>query len=85
MKQHNRVAYERVMAAFERDRMTCVCHPTGTGKSYIVAAVTEHFEKVLILAPNNFVLRQQQSVMAWHNGAEYNNYQAMCMKSSGSC
>ena len=75
LKQHNRVAYERVMAAFERDRMTCVCHPTGTGKSYIVAAVTEHFEKVLILAPNNFVLRQQQSVMAWHKGAEYNNYQ----------
>ena len=75
LKQHNRVAYERVMAAFERDRMTCVCHPTGTGKSYIVAAVTEHFKRVLILAPNDFVLRQQQSVMPWHKGAEYRNYQ----------
>lgn len=75
LKQHNRVAYERVMAAFEKDRMTCVCHPTGTGKSYIVAAVTEHFKRVLILAPNIFVLRQQQQVISWHKDIEYRSYQ----------
>ena len=44
---HNKTAYEKVMRAFETSRMTCVCHPTGTGKSYIVAAVSEHFKKVL--------------------------------------
>ena len=33
LKDHNKTAYKRVMAAFEKDRMTCVCHPTGTGKS----------------------------------------------------
>ena len=75
LKQHNKVAYERVMAAFEKDRMTCVCHPTGTGKSYIVAAVTEHFKRVLILAPNIFVLRQQQTVINWRNDIEYRSYQ----------
>lgn len=74
LKQHNKVAYERVMAAFERDRMTCVCHPTGTGKSYIIAAVTENFKRVLILAPNNFVLNQIKTVMGWHKGADYMTY-----------
>lgn len=75
LKQHNKVAYERVMAAFDRDRMTCVCHPTGTGKSYIVAAVTEHFNRVLILAPNNYVLRQQKKLINWRNDIEYRTYQ----------
>ena len=75
LKQHNKVAYERVMAAFEKDRMTCVCHPTGTGKSYIVAAVAEHFGRVLILAPNIFVLRQQQQVIPWRKDIDYRTYQ----------
>lgn len=75
LKKHNKVAYERVMAAFEEDRMTCVCHPTGTGKSYIVAAVTEHFKRVIILAPNIFVLRQQRQVINWRKDIEYRTYQ----------
>ena len=75
LKDHNKTAYKRVMAAFEKDRMTCVCHPTGTGKSYIVAAVTEHFKRVLILAPNIFVLRQQQQVISWRKDIEYRSYQ----------
>ena len=75
LKKHNKVAYERVMAAFEKDRMTCVCHPTGTGKSYIVAAVTDHFKRVLILAPNIFVLRQQRQVINWRKDIEYRTYQ----------
>ena len=75
LKDHNKTAYKRVMAAFEKDRMTCVCHPTGTGKSYIVAAVTEHFKRVLILAPNNFVLRQQSKLIKWRRDIEYRTYQ----------
>lgn len=54
--------------------MTCVCHPTGTGKSYIVAAVSEHFKKVLVLAPNIFVLNQQRSVLAWKENVDYMTY-----------
>ena len=75
LKDHNKTAYKKVMAAFEKDRMTCVCHPTGTGKSYIVAAVTEHFKRVLILAPNNFVLRQQSKLINWRRDIEYRTYQ----------
>ena len=75
LKKHNKAAYDRVMAAFERDRMTCVCHPTGTGKSYIIAAVAEHFKRVLILAPNIFVLDQIRDVLRWRKeGIEYMTY-----------
>lgn len=74
LQNHNRIAYNKVMAAFETSRMTCVCHPTGTGKSYIAAAVCENFDKVLILAPNNFVLQQQESILDWHKGVDYRNY-----------
>ena len=71
---HNKTAYQKVMRTFEMSRMTCVCHPTGTGKSYIVAAVAESFDKVLILAPNNFILQQQESILDWHGGIDYRNY-----------
>ena len=74
LKKHNEIAYKKVMAAFETSRMTCVCHPTGTGKSYIAAAVAESFGKVLILAPNDFVLNQVHNVLAWKKDVTYHNY-----------
>lgn len=74
LKRHNEIAYKKVMAALETGRMTCVCHPTGTGKSYIAAAVAESFGKVLILAPNDFVLDQVHDVLAWKKGVTYHNY-----------
>lgn len=75
LKNYNESAYKKVMAAFERYRMTCVCHPTGTGKSYIIATVAEHFQKILVLAPNSFVLRQQAKLLKWHQGVTYQNFQ----------
>lgn len=75
LKNHNRIAYNKVMAALAKSRMTCVCHPTGTGKSYIAAAVCEKFDKVLILAPNDFVLKQQKDVLEWKSGVIYRSYQ----------
>lgn len=75
LKQHNYDAWLRVIKAFRHERMACVVHPTGTGKSYIVAAVAEGYEHVLIVAPNNFVLRQQREVLGWHKGASYTTYQ----------
>lgn len=74
---HNKTAYQKVMRAFETSRMTCVCHPTGTGKSYIVAAVSEHFKKVLVLAPNIFVLNQQRSVLTWKKDVDYMTYSGL--------
>lgn len=71
---HNKVAYDKVMAAFKTSQRTCICHPTGTGKSYIVAAVCQHFNRVLILAPNIFVLKQQEEVLKWHSSVTYMTY-----------
>lgn len=71
---HNQTSYEKVMKAFETADRTCIIHPTGTGKSYIIAAVSEQFERVLVLAPNIYVLSQVQSVTDWHKGMDYMTY-----------
>jgi len=64
---HNKTAYQKVMKAFETSDRTCVVHPTGTGKSYLIAAVSESFQKVLILGPNIFVLDQVHDVLKWRD------------------
>jgi len=75
---HNKTAYQKVMRAFETSDRTCVVHPTGTGKSYLIAAVSESFKKVLILGPNTFVLDQVHSVLKWRKrGVEYMTYQTL--------
>lgn len=66
---HNKAAYKKVMQAFETADRTCVVHPTGTGKSYLIAAVSESFKRVLILGPNTFVLDQVHSVLKWRDKA----------------
>ena len=77
---HNKTAYQKVMKAFEESDRTCVVHPTGTGKSYLIAAVSESFRRVLVLGPNTFVLDQVHDVLAWRDKAkdagtvEYMNY-----------
>jgi superfamily II DNA or RNA helicase len=75
---HNKTAYQKVMRAFETADRTCVVHPTGTGKSYLIAAVSESFNRVLILGPNTFVLDQVHSVLKWRKrGVEYMTYQTL--------
>lgn len=75
---HNETAYKKVMRAFETADRTCVVHPTGTGKSYLIAAVSESFKRVLILGPNTFVLDQVHSVLKWRKrGVEYMTYQTL--------
>ena len=72
---HNKTAYKKVMNAFETSNRTCVVHPTGTGKSYLIAAVSESFKNVLILGPNEFVLTQVRNVLEWRKqGVEYMTY-----------
>ena len=81
---HNKTAYQKVMRAFETADRTCVVHPTGTGKSYLIAAVSESFKRVLILGPNDFVLDQVHDVLKWRDSAkdagtvEYMTYQMLC-------
>lgn len=83
---HNKTAYQKVMRAFESADRTCVVHPTGTGKSYLIAAVSESFNRVLILGPNTFVLDQVHSVLEWRDKAtdagkvEYMTYTLLMYK-----
>lgn len=56
---HNLKAYEAVKAHYaEGNYKACVVHATGTGKSYITMALAEDFERVLLVAPNDYVLDQ---------------------------
>ena len=78
--QHNKTAYQNVMKAFETSDRTCVVHPTGTGKSYLIAAVSESYQKVLILGPNIFVLDQVHDVLKWRKrGVEYMTYTTLML------
>ena len=83
---HNKTAYQKVMKAFETCDRTCVVHPTGTGKSYLIAAVSESYQKVLILGPNIFVLDQVHDVLKWRDSkkvegtVEYMTYVLLMMK-----
>ena len=59
LHEHNREAYLKVMQHFnEGHQKACVVHATGTGKSMIITAVSDHFERVLILTTNMFTIEQ---------------------------
>ena len=75
---HNIEAYEKVTAELEKSQRTCIIHPTGTGKSFLIAAVSEAYKNVLILGPNVYVLDQVKSVLSWRkDGIDYMTYAAL--------
>lgn len=75
---HNDKAYAKVVGALKDSQRTCVIHPTGTGKSYLMAAVSEEYKKVLILGPNVYVLNQVHNVLKWRKkGIKYMTYAAL--------
>lgn len=81
LKPHNIAAYRKVMDYYGagNDRAAIV-HATGTGKSYIIAAVTRHFSKVMIIAPNNFVLDETRKICG--DNITFRTYSSiMCEKS----
>ena len=56
---HNLHAYNEIMQAFgEGKRKVCVEHATATGKSYLITAVSDHFERVVIIIPGEEVREQ---------------------------
>ena len=80
---HNKTAYKKVTDALATSDRTCVIHPTGTGKSYLIAAVSESYRKVLILGPNRFVLGQVHDVLKWRkHGVEYMTYKMATLTES---
>lgn len=63
---HNFEAYTKVKEQFKVSDRACVVHATGTGKSYIIAATAEDYDRVLILAPNNYVLSELDKTVGAH-------------------
>ena len=63
---HNFEAYTKVKEQFKVSDRACVVHATGTGKSYIIAATAEDYDRVLILAPNNFILSELDKTVGAH-------------------
>ena len=56
---HNLHAYNEIMQAFgDGKRKVCVEHATATGKSYLITAVSDHFERVVIIIPGEEVREQ---------------------------
>ena len=71
---HNRKAYQNIMKAFETSDRTCVVHPTGTGKSYLIAAVSEQYKRVLVMAPGTVVFDNVKRITKWHKGIDFMTY-----------
>ncbi|SDB27517.1 Superfamily II DNA or RNA helicase [Ruminococcaceae bacterium FB2012] len=64
--EHNRQAYDSVVAMLAAARMACVIHPTGTGKSFIGFKLCEdNPEKTVCwLSPSDYIFRTQLENLA---------------------
>ena len=60
---HNQQAVDKTMFHFKSGaQRAAIIHPTGTGKSYCIAAIAQQFNKVAVIAPNKYVLAQIKNV-----------------------
>jgi len=72
---HNQKAVDAVRKHYsDGNRKAAVVHATGTGKSLVAAEVASVYDKVLVLAPNNFVLDETRK---WMPNAEFCTYMSM--------
>ena len=74
---HNEAAYHKAMSHLETHRKVAVVQPCGTGKSYVGGAIASHFKKVLVVAPNDYVLGQAVATTPHADTASY-SYLAIC-------
>lgn len=74
---HNEAAYHKAMSHLETHRKVAVVQPCGTGKSYVGGAIASHFKKVLVVAPNDYVLGQAVATTPHADTATY-SYLAIC-------
>lgn len=70
--KHNQEAYEKVMEHLQNHRKVCFIQPTGTGKSFVGGAVAENYKKVLIVAPNTYVINQASAAAPHADCVTYN-------------
>jgi len=86
---HNALAYEEVMAMWEKDNRVAVVQPTGTGKSYLIAKIMIELAKkrtlstsenaMTVISPSHHILRQQHELARWTDGVtKYLTYAKLC-------
>ena len=69
---HNQQAVDKTMFHFKSGaQRAAIIHPTGTGKSYCIAAIAQQFNKVAVIAPNKYVLGQIKNVCGQANYYTY--------------
>ena len=69
---HNQQAVDKTMFHFKSGaQRAAIIHPTGTGKSYCIAAIAQQFNKVAVIAPNKYVLAQIKNVCGQSNYYTY--------------
>lgn len=58
---HNQIAYDKVVAAFERWDRCCIVAPTGTGKSFVGAKLAQDnpTKRFLWLSPSDYIAGEQ--------------------------
>lgn len=72
---HNQQAVDKTLAHFKAgNKKAAIIHPTGTGKSYCIAAIAQHFKNIAIVAPNKYVLEQIKNVCGKHLNITYFTY-----------
>lgn len=66
---HNQEAFDSAITSLNAGRRVACIQATGTGKSYIIAKTMNQFpkEEKLVIAPSNYILKQQKSVAPWLN------------------
>lgn len=72
---HNQIAYQSVLQMLEATGKAAVIHPTGTGKSFIgfQLAADYPFDRVLWLAPSEYIFRTQMENWLSAGGRELPN------------
>lgn len=65
--KHNQEAYERIKSNFEVGNKTCIVHPTGTGKSYLILKLIEDYKdenkNIIIIEPQKYIFQQLKEKM----------------------
>lgn len=76
--EHNDNAVKAVMYHFKyRGDRAAVVHACGTGKSFIIGAVAQHYKSVLVIAPLNFILDETRKVC--HKGVTFMTYYSVML------
>ncbi|MFK5923321.1 MAG: Helicase associated domain protein [Verrucomicrobiota bacterium] len=79
LHSHNQETFDAAIISLNTGSRVACIQATGTGKSYVIAETMNQFpkEKKLVIAPSNYILKQQMGVARWLNrSTKYMTYAA---------